>query len=146
MTKSRKPRMADVARMAETSTGTVSRVLNGGYVAAETRQRVLEAMQALKFRPKYLANSKRRVCLYSPAPAVNLGQPYAAAILSGLSRRLNELGIQLMVYSATGSDDEDLGVLRGLRPDVIVSIGAVPPLVRSLQGELSGIILSLIHI
>lgn len=47
----------DVARLAKVSTATVSYVLNNGPrpVATATRQRVLEAMAALRYRPNALA-------------------------------------------------------------------------------------------
>lgn len=53
------PTRADVARLANVSTATVSYVLNGGPrpVAAETRRRVLEAIAALDYRPNAVARS-----------------------------------------------------------------------------------------
>lgn len=52
----RAPTLADVARIAEVSTMTVSRVINGHEKVAEaTRQRVREAMESLDYRPNMLA-------------------------------------------------------------------------------------------
>lgn len=48
----------DVAEKAGVSVMTVSRVLNGkGYVSEEKRQRVLECVEALQYRPNVLARS-----------------------------------------------------------------------------------------
>ncbi|ARI75632.1 LacI family DNA-binding transcriptional regulator [Halobacillus mangrovi] len=48
----------DVARLAEVSTATVSRVLNGnGYVHLETKERVAKAIQQLNYRPNDVARS-----------------------------------------------------------------------------------------
>ncbi|GLG00676.1 LacI family transcriptional regulator [Alicyclobacillus hesperidum subsp. aegles] len=50
------PTMADVARKADVSIMTVSRVINNtGYVKAATRQRVLQAMQEVGYEPKSAA-------------------------------------------------------------------------------------------
>src|SRR5437763_2803140 len=49
--------MADVARLAGVSHQTVSRVINGGVVAAETRTRVLDAIRMLDYRPNPAARA-----------------------------------------------------------------------------------------
>ena len=50
--------MTDVAKLSDVSHQTVSRVVNGtGYVAADTRERVLEAMQMLGYRPNPAART-----------------------------------------------------------------------------------------
>lgn len=49
----------DVARRAEVSTGTVSRVLNGPSGAPETRRRVLEAADELDYRANLFARGMR---------------------------------------------------------------------------------------
>ncbi|MDK2786914.1 MAG: LacI family transcriptional regulator, partial [Epulopiscium sp.] len=53
-----KPTIADVAKYAGVSITTVSRVINNNYpVKEETRQKVEEAINALNFKPNYLARS-----------------------------------------------------------------------------------------
>lgn len=65
--------MKDVAEAAGVSTSTVSRVLNGkSYVNEETRQRVLDAVKKINFRPNALAKSLKMgrsntICLMVPA-------------------------------------------------------------------------------
>ncbi|HEY8531534.1 MAG TPA: LacI family DNA-binding transcriptional regulator [Limnochorda sp.] len=52
------PTIWDVARLAQVSKSTVSRVLNGDPgVAPETARRVLEAAKALRYRPNHIARS-----------------------------------------------------------------------------------------
>jgi LacI family transcriptional regulator len=54
----RRPTISDVARRAFVSKTTVSHVLNGTrYVAPDTKQRVLEAIEALGYRPSTAARS-----------------------------------------------------------------------------------------
>lgn len=56
----RKPTMSDVARLAGVGTMTVSRVLSGTVrVSADTTQRVLTAVEQLKYRPNELARAFR---------------------------------------------------------------------------------------
>jgi DNA-binding LacI/PurR family transcriptional regulator len=49
--------MSDVARLAGVSHQTVSRVINGGIVATATRDRVLEAIRMLDYRPNSAARA-----------------------------------------------------------------------------------------
>jgi len=52
--------MEDVARLARVSSATVSRVLNDGqYVRQQTRERVLAAIDELRYRPSRVARSLR---------------------------------------------------------------------------------------
>lgn len=54
----RRVRMRDVAALAKVSHQTVSRVINGvGIVAPDTRERVLEAITALGYRPNFTARA-----------------------------------------------------------------------------------------
>lgn len=56
----RKPTMSDVARLAGVATMTVSRVLSGNaYVSTSSTQRVLRAVEQLKYRPNELARAFR---------------------------------------------------------------------------------------
>lgn len=58
--KARAPTIKDVAARAEVSTATVSHVLNGkGKAGAKTRDKVMEAVRALNFRPNGNAASLR---------------------------------------------------------------------------------------
>lgn len=54
-----RPTIADVARQAGVSKATVSRVLNetSPYIRAETRERVMQAVNALQYRPNSIARS-----------------------------------------------------------------------------------------
>lgn len=56
----RAPRMSDVAKLAGVGTMTVSRVLNGNvHVTEETRTRVLDAIEKLRYVPNEVARSLR---------------------------------------------------------------------------------------
>ena len=50
--------LKDVAKAADLSVGTVSRVLNNrGYISEETRQSVYAAMERLNYQPNEVARS-----------------------------------------------------------------------------------------
>ena len=60
MPMSRRARMSDVAKLAGVSTMTVSRALSeNASVTNETRQRIREAVETLRYRPNELARSLR---------------------------------------------------------------------------------------
>ncbi|MCM0621118.1 LacI family DNA-binding transcriptional regulator [Nocardioides bruguierae] len=66
------PTMADVARLASVSVPTVSRVLNGNVnVSQSKRERVLDAVKELNFRPSFAAR------------ALASARPEAVAVVSG---------------------------------------------------------------
>lgn len=76
----------DVARAAEVSRMTVSRVINNkGYVKKETRQRIQEAIDVLKYRPsiiaKTLATRKNRTIAYV---MVNISDPFHNLVIQGI--------------------------------------------------------------
>lgn len=61
--KSNNPTMHDVARLAGVAQSTVSRVLNGSDsfvpISDETRQRIMDAVEALEYQPNMIARSLR---------------------------------------------------------------------------------------
>ncbi len=98
---SRTPVMSDVGRLAGVSHQTVSRVINGSpKVRAETRQRVLAAMQELGYRPNSVARALATgrtnmlgvvgfdTTLYGPA-----------SVLFGIERAAHEEGYLMVVAS-----------------------------------------------
>ncbi len=98
----------DVARAAGVSIATVSYVINNGPrpVSADTRQRVLEAMDQLGFEPNVSARRLRRQHnnVIGLAVAGLSGMPgiadlYFLDILRGISVAADQVGYDLVVYS-----------------------------------------------
>jgi LacI family transcriptional regulator len=95
------PTIVDVANRAGVSIKTVSRVLNNeANVHSETRQAVLEAAGALKYRPKLSARSLAGarsflvgLLYYAPSAA------FVSAIQQGATARCREAGVHLVVES-----------------------------------------------
>jgi LacI family transcriptional regulator len=98
--------MRDVARIANVSLSTVSRVVNGNTVDAVLAARVADAIALLDFRPNLVASSLRRADgLSSIAGLVleDVGNPFFSAIHRGVEEVLRTRGI----LTFAGSSDED---------------------------------------
>lgn len=93
----------DVARKAEVSRSTVSRVLNGQttHIREETRRRVLEAAQALGYRPNFFAKGlKTRQSSCIGVITEDIESPFAAPILAGIQAHLATQGYVSIVLAA----------------------------------------------
>ncbi len=93
--------IADVARVAKVSKATVSRVLAGQsqYIRAETRQRVLAAIEELGYHPSHAARSlkSKRSCTLG---IVGYGLEFygPSCTLSGAEEEASELGYTLLLH------------------------------------------------
>jgi DNA-binding LacI/PurR family transcriptional regulator len=126
----RPPAMSDVGRLAGVSHQTVSRVINGSrHVSPETRQRVLDAMRELGYRPnsaaRALATGRTRTvgvitfdtALYGPA-----------STLFGIERAAHEAGYFITVVSLNALDRESvLEAVGRLRTQGVDGILAIAP-------------------
>lgn len=93
----------DVARAAGVSIGTVSKALNGtGSLAQATRDKVMETVRALNFRPNLLAKSLHTGLSGSVGLISNdsFGR-FTMPIMEGLERVLSEDGIGVFMANAT---------------------------------------------
>lgn len=99
--------LRDVARMAEVSVATVSRVLNApDVVRKDTRQRVEAAIQQLGFHPSAAAraiNRGRTQIIGALIPT--LDSDIFAVTIDAIENRLGEFGYSLVV-ATTGEDPE----------------------------------------
>ncbi len=95
----RRKNLRDVARAANVSVATVSRVLNTpAIVSTDTRTRVLDAMKSLHFVPSAAAraiNSGRTRMVAALLPT--LDNSIYARLVDGLEHRLSAHGLSLVV-------------------------------------------------
>ncbi|SCY02457.1 transcriptional regulator, LacI family [Paenibacillus polysaccharolyticus] len=97
----------DVANLAGVSVATVSRVINDrGYVHADTRKKVEEAVKALHFSPNEVARSlytrkSKLIGLLLP----DIANPYFPQLARGVEDRMQEQDYRLIF----GNSDEDEG-------------------------------------
>ena len=86
---SKRVSIADVAREAGVSTQTVSRALNNkGEISAETRQRVLDVVERLGYRPNTLARglvTRKTSTLGLVVP--DIANPFFSEVARGAGRR-----------------------------------------------------------
>lgn len=119
----------DVARHAEVSITTVSRVLNKTEhsVSAETKERVLNSIQELGFYPNAMArglhmNKTRTIGLIIQ----DISNPYYPSIVRGVEDAAQELGYTVILANAYRSKERTtkyLNVLREKRVDGIIFTG-----------------------
>lgn len=98
--------LADVGRLAGVSPKTVSRVvLENGSVSAETREKVMTAARALRFRPNHLARSLRHGSITTTVAFVigDLTNPFYFHVAAGIERELAKEGL-MMILAATDDD------------------------------------------
>lgn len=102
-------KIADVAKEANVSVATVSRVLNKkGSVKPETCERVYKAIEKLSFEPNMSARNLRRnetrvILIIAP----NITNPYYAHILAGIGDEAAELGYSALIYNTAGNEERE---------------------------------------
>ena len=119
--------LEDVAKLAQVSPKTVSRVVNNqGEISQETRQRVQAAIEQLGYQPNFLARSlvsRRSNTLAVVAWGLEYyGGPLRSVV--GIQRQSDELGYSLLLQLVRHPSDMDfnavLGMLVARRVDGIV--------------------------
>jgi LacI family transcriptional regulator len=105
----RKPTMSDVARLAGVGTMTVSRVLSGSaVVSTESTQRVLRAVEQLKYRPNELARAfrgqrSRSIGLIIPC----LDEHFIATCAHAVTAVAREHGYSVIVTTSTDDPETE---------------------------------------
>ena len=100
--------LADVARAAEVDVSLVSRVVRGEdvKVRAETRERILEQVRILGYRPNAIARSLKSARAGAFGLVIpNFENPVYAQIIAGAETAAARLGSVMMTTSGGGWDD-----------------------------------------
>lgn len=108
--------LRDVAAVAQTSTKTASRVVNGDRrVRADTRARVEQAVAELGYRPDPLARSLRRGTDETVGVVVDeVGDPFFASVIGEIERMALDRGVTVIIASTRRLPDRERIVLDGL--------------------------------
>jgi LacI family transcriptional regulator len=103
---SRRAKIADVAREAQTSTSTTSRALTGrGYVAEAVKQRILAAAQRLHYVPDQNARSLKRQRGASIGVIISdLENGFYAEIASGIEEEIRSHGYNILLANSDGDE------------------------------------------
>ncbi|SDW72712.1 DNA-binding transcriptional regulator, LacI/PurR family [Alicyclobacillus hesperidum] len=135
----------DVARLANVSPSTVSRVLsNSSRISEETKRRVREALEQLDYHPNVFArglvtNSTGAIGILIP-PSMNqfFVNPFFAEWMSGVSEVTREHGVDT-VLSTSARDEEEVvdRMVRGRRVDGLLLLGTRPgdPVLRRVSDQ-----------
>ncbi|MFO8098383.1 MAG: LacI family DNA-binding transcriptional regulator [Salinibacter sp.] len=142
------PTIYDIAEQADVSTATVSRVLNDeSKVAADTRERVLEAAQSLGYQPHASARNLARKCTNTIGVVVPLLANYFyMGVLRGIQQSLASKEYDLLVHAPSHPDQIEEQVRsaaqRG-RSDgfMLLSAPLHPGIVQCLQETSQSIVL-----
>jgi len=125
-------RIADVAALAGVGVATVSRVLNGHVgVRPSTRERVVEAIEALNYRPSSLARSlslQRTMVVAALLPWFT--NPSAVQRVRGIVEGLSGSAYDLMVFDIESEDRQRRAFElfdRGDRADGLLVVSTLPP-------------------
>lgn len=114
MSSKSKPTLQDVARLAGVSSMTASRALSRPErVAAQTRERIQQAVQALGYVPNLTASSliTRRSGIIG-ALITTVTNPILAATLEVLQKGLSEAGYHLLIGETRFARDQEMHLLR----------------------------------
>lgn len=112
----REATIKDIARHAEVSISTVSRVMNDNYpVSDEARRRVEEAMEALRYRPNAIARSLRSsrsnmIALVVP----DLSNRFFMEAAKGLELETGKAGYNLVIASSGGKAEKENALIDSL--------------------------------
>ncbi len=132
------PTLHDVARDAGVSIKTVSRVINDDpAVRPATQARVLQAIEALGYRPNPLARSLRTGRDEAIGLVVeSIGDPFFAAMTEAVEEAVREAGLFLVIASAGSSADEERAVVLGLLHRSVGGLVIVPCLLDYAKARL----------
>lgn len=118
----------DVAARAGVSTATVARVVHGrGYVARETRERVLEAVGAVEYRVNSLAQGlkKQRTGAVGQILQSTFPNTFYVQVALGAERLATQEGYSLLTYNAQGdpsAEKKAVEAFLGWRVDAILFV------------------------
>lgn len=121
--------LADVAKLAGVSAKTVSRVYSSpDQVSEETRARVREAAERLRFKPNVLARDLRlggvtRTIGFVTAEFTN---PFYIQVAAGIEKECSRRGFTMILASATDNTDREREVIETLVSQRVQAIMLVP--------------------
>jgi LacI family transcriptional regulator len=121
----RRPTMADVARLAEVSVGTVSAVVNDSTTVRDRlRRRIEEAMAALDYHPNEIARSLKLQQTHIIGMVVpDVANPFFTSVIRGVEMEGRERGYSVILCDANNDREEErrqLSILFSHRVDGVL--------------------------
>jgi LacI family sucrose operon transcriptional repressor len=113
----KKPKLSDVAKLAEVSPTTVSRVLNDrGYIGEKTRKKVYAAMEELNYYPNEIARSlfiNKTFIVGVIFPTTS--NPFYGQLIYHLENICESLGYKVLLCNSGGREDKERAYLEMLQ-------------------------------
>lgn len=134
----------DLAALSGVSRATVSRVINGGPVAPETRQKVLDVLETTNYRPnlaaRNLASGRSGVVgvVMHVEAQLTFADAYFARLLTGICDSLSSQAAGMMLWLGNRTKEETLDNIlgMGMLDGVIVTADTIDdPLVDGLRAS-----------
>lgn len=130
----------DVARLAGVSSKTVSRVVSGQTnVSPATRNRVLDAVRRLRFRPNHLARDLRAGGVSTTVAFVmaDLTNPFYSRVAAGIERALAQQGLTMVIAATADDPTQEAAVVSAMLERRVHSLLIVPSAADQsyLEGE-----------
>lgn len=120
--------LKDVARLAGVSTKTVSNVINGyPYLRPETRAKVEDAIEQLKYRPNLIARNLRRGTTSLIALALpEIGNPYYSELAQLVVEEAQRHGLTVLIDCTDGVAEREQLVADGFHEHIIDGLILLP--------------------
>ena len=110
------PTITTVARLANVSVASASRVLNGIRTSPDTLERVTAAAEAVGYVPNAAARSLRSRRTGQIAFAMpDVGNPVYTAMVASIQEVARVAGVRLLLHSTGADSDDELAMIRDLR-------------------------------
>ena len=110
------PTITTVARLANVSVASASRVLNGIRTSPDTLERVTAAAESVGYVPNAAARSLRSRRTGQIAFAMpDVGNPVYTAMVASIQEVARVAGVRLLLHSTGADSDDELAMIRDLR-------------------------------
>jgi LacI family transcriptional regulator len=121
------PTLAEVARLANVSVASASRVLNGTKTRPGTLAQVLAAAEQVGYVPNASARSLRSRRTGQIAFAMpDIANPVYTSMVRAIQLVTHQAGWRLVLHSTGADEEEELGILRDLRRRFVDGLILVP--------------------
>src|SRR3954451_18238883 len=134
--------LADVARMAGVVAMTASRAINqSGYVSAEVRKRVMDAVKKLNYRPNMVARQLRVRHLNAIGILLpDIANPFSTQLVDGVRQVFDAPGYTTFIATTSGSIHQERASLQAFvdhRVDGIIVATRGTKMGDEVLGEIS---------
>ncbi|ELY4542551.1 LacI family DNA-binding transcriptional regulator [Cronobacter sakazakii] len=123
------PTIYDIARVANVSKSTVSRVLNNQTnISDAARERVLKAIEELHYQPNKMARALTSsgfdaiMVISARSTKTTAGNPFFSEVLHAIMARAEETGFDVILQTSRNSDDDLQKCLTRIRQKMIKGI------------------------